>query len=364
MAIDSNIPLQGQPVDTASGIYASQDQENQNAMATQQVLSQYYQTLDAREKSRLTSTIAGAAQLKSFIDNEDIEGAENFLMTRKRALVNRMGGGENIDTTETDAALEMIRSGNLDELQSNINGLLAAGQVYGIIDPVNSAGGSTGVLIDRLMREGSAGSVQEALQLIKGGAGQTGRNLADIQYGTGANYATRTGTNLSDLELQPQISAATTQASAEAESKGKQNAGDNIAAPILQEMIRINQDTFDVPYAGAVQGPAKLAGFEKQTTAFDLLKQNRLELAAPLAKQLGVNPTDKDFQASLDRIVDTNATKSSRDAQLRQLLNRIQTRQGGGGQGRVRVINQQTGEAFEIDASDLPAAQAEGFVQQ
>jgi hypothetical protein len=56
-------------------------------------------------------------------------------------------------------------------------------------------------------------------------------------------------------------------------------------------------------------------------------------LAAPLAKQLGVNPTDKDFQASLDRIFDINASKSSRAAQIEALSNRIKSRMrtiGGG----------------------------------
>lgn len=365
MVIDANIPLQGQQIDTASGIYNMQTQQNQNQIAAQQVLGQYYQNLDAREKSRLTSTIAGAAQLKTFLDNGDQEGAMRYLQSRRQNLINRIGSGEAIDTEDTDAALQMLRNGNMEELQNNINGLLAAGQVYGIIDPVSSAGGSTGVLVDRLIREGSARSVEEALQLIKGGAGQTGRNLADIGTGAQANYATQTGTNQSNLEYAPQIAGASTRATNAAE----QQSADNTAAPILQEMIRINQDTFDAPYAGALQGPAKIAGFEKQTTAYDLLKQSRLELAAPLAKQLGVNPTDKDFQASLDRIVDTNSTKASREAQLQQLLNRIQARQGQQQfqpqQGQmVQIVNPQTGEAFEIDAADLPAALSEGFQQR
>lgn len=370
--IDANIPLQGQQIDTASGIYDMQNQQNQNAIATQQVLGQYYQNLEAREQSRLQSTIAGAAQLKQFLDNNDLQGAENYLQSRRTNLVGRIGAGEAIDTEDTDAALQMLRQGNIDELQNNINGLLAAGQVYGIIDPVSNAGGNTGVLVDRLIKEGSARNVSEALQLIKGGAGQMGRNMADIGTGAQANYATQSGTNQSNLEYAPQIAQATTVAT----NRADQQSADNTAAPILQQMIKINQDTFDAPYAGAIQGPAKIAGFEKQTTAFDLLKQSRLELAAPLAKQLGVNPTDKDFQASLDRIVDTNSTKASRKAQLQQLLNRIQQRQGQAGpqqqvgqqqapaNQRVRVMNPQTGEMLEIDASDLPAAQAEGFQQQ
>ena len=105
--------------------------------------------------------------------------------------------------------------------------------------------------------------------------------------------------------------------------------------PILLDMIEINKGTLDTPYAGSalVQGAAKLSeklpdkfDVSKEAGQMDLLKQSRLDLAAPLAKQLGVNPTDKDFQASLERIVDVNATKSSREAQIRQLIKKIERR--------------------------------------
>ena len=129
-----NIPLSVQGFDTATPINQATDQSFRNEMSTQQILRQHYDNLDAREKSRLSSTIAGAVQLKSFIDNNDLEGAQSFLMRRKQSLQGRMGAGENVDTQETDAALDMLRSGRIDELKNGIGGLMAAGQVYGILN--------------------------------------------------------------------------------------------------------------------------------------------------------------------------------------------------------------------------------------
>ena len=228
MPIDSNIPLKGVAVDTATPVYQAQQQQNQNqsqqnenAIATQRVLGQHYENLDTRERSRLTSTIAGAAQLKTFLDQDDIKGAESFLMNRKQTLSGRMATGEGVDTQETDAAIQLIQSGNIDELRNNVDGLIAAGQVYGIIDRQSglgagsSIGGATGELITRLMDANPGLTEMQALEAIKGGAGQQGRNIADIGTGTAANYATQAGTQQANLQYQPQIAGASSQATAE-----------------------------------------------------------------------------------------------------------------------------------------------------
>jgi len=99
--------------------------------------------------------------------------------------------------------------------------------------------------------------------------------------------------------------------------------------PILQDMLKLNEGTVDAPYAGGVIGTAvSRVMTPEQATNMDLLKQNRLDLAAPLAKQLGVNPTDKDFQATLDRIFDANASKKSREEQIRNMINKTNRRNG------------------------------------
>lgn len=105
-------------------------------------------------------------------------------------------------------------------------------------------------------------------------------------------------------------------------AKAETIAKDTEAIPLLQSMIEQNKGTLPIPYAGNVQGAAKIFAPEASKN-FDLMQQNRLNLAAPLAKALGVNPTDKDFKATLDRIVDVNATQESREAQMRQLMRQI-----------------------------------------
>ena len=92
---------------------------------------------------------------------------------------------------------------------------------------------------------------------------------------------------------------------------------------IFDELLSLNQGTIDAPYAEAFQPFLKVGGSDK-ATKLDLMKQARLELAAPMAKQLGVNPTDKDFQASLDRIFDATASKKSRAAQINSLRKRAE----------------------------------------
>ncbi len=97
------------------------------------------------------------------------------------------------------------------------------------------------------------------------------------------------------------------------------------AAPLLKTLSDLNEGTIDAPYADAFQPALKMSGSEK-ATKLDLMKQARLELAAPLAKQLGVNPTDKDFQASLDRIFDIKSSKPSRAAQIQALTARVMSK--------------------------------------
>lgn len=139
--VDTNILMSAYQPDTATPFnrfaqqdLQNQDQQNQNALASERLLQEHFQTLDAREKSRLTSTVAGAAQLKTFLDRGDLDGAHNFLLQRRGALHNRMASGENIDTEETDYALQAIRSGNVDKLKNEVDGVIAAGRVYGILD--------------------------------------------------------------------------------------------------------------------------------------------------------------------------------------------------------------------------------------
>lgn len=97
--------------------------------------------------------------------------------------------------------------------------------------------------------------------------------------------------------------------------------------PLVEQMIKFNEGTVDLPFAEMMDPAAKLLSPE-QADNLGLLRQNQLELAAPLAKALGVNPTDKDFEASLRRIVDLNSTKTGRRKQLENVLQRMKKKAG------------------------------------
>lgn len=280
---DTRLPLAAgaSPLDTATPIRQSRQDQLNNAQQTQQILAAEYQNFSAREKDRLTSTIAGASQLKTFLDNNDTEGAANFLRQRKQVLMGRMGGGEAIDTQETDAALQMLQSGNLDELRNNVDGLLAAGQVYGIIDPAKNAGGSTGVLVDRLIKEGAANTVEEALQIIKGYAGAAGRNLADIEYGRQASYETSTGGNISDLEYKPRIAEASAQAEADVKTRtvGGIEAGKDAGAKYVENQESLGN--LQNMQFGIQQAEALLP---------------RVEATGPISGRVGAAAEDPDYR--------------------------------------------------------------------
>lgn len=132
--------------------------------------------------------------------------------------------------------------------------------------------------------------------------------------------------------LPPQDEPAIREAQAAASERGASNAKSDFAAnntlPVIQQLRNFNQGTFHMPYADTppVRAYSRIFGSSEQQamqTNMDLLKQARTDLAAPLAKELGVNPTDRDFQATLDRIFDSNASQSSREAQINALEQRI-----------------------------------------
>jgi len=131
-----------------------------------------------------------------------------------------------------------------------------------------------------------------------------------------------------DLQKESAIEKLKQQTAAEIE-QAKNNKLDLNTLPILESMLQYNKGTINAPYAGSAPVEFGTRMLNPQAaTNMDLLKQNRLELAAPLAKQLGVSPTDKDFQATLNRIFDENASKESRDAQINNLIRRVKIRQG------------------------------------
>lgn len=125
MALDPRIPLQTQVTDLGQvgqsflqGQQAAQrdrqldlmEQRQQTVdVATQEKIAQSrLKRLDERDQKRFKSTIIGSAQLKTFLDNNDIEGARSFLQKRKVNLGKQIAQGADVDTTDTDEALILL----------------------------------------------------------------------------------------------------------------------------------------------------------------------------------------------------------------------------------------------------------------
>lgn len=129
---NTNIPLSAMLADTNGAIQTAKSNQLSNEQATENLLKSHYETMDAREKSRLSSVVVGATQLKSYLESGDMEGAKRFLQQRRNELGQRMAAGEPIDTEDTDYAIQALESGNVEQLMNDVNGVIAAGRVYGI----------------------------------------------------------------------------------------------------------------------------------------------------------------------------------------------------------------------------------------
>lgn len=157
MTLDARIPLMGNQLEAQQvknnrlAQLAQQDiqkkklamdeqaQGQQMQMNEEQMVQQRLNNLDAREKSRFQSTVLGAAQLVPYLEENDVAGAEAFLMTRKKNLQNRIAAGENIDTAETDAALKQLRE-NPQALKQSLGKLLQVGRMAGVLDTPKDEG--------------------------------------------------------------------------------------------------------------------------------------------------------------------------------------------------------------------------------
>lgn len=117
-----------QPAGAAPAQPAVQPQTTQNAQATVNTIQQHYAGMDPRDQARIASVTQGAAQLKPFLDKGDTQGAMNFLQQRKQQLAQQAAGGADVDTQDTDAAIQMLQSGQVDQLKQTVDSLLTYGQ--------------------------------------------------------------------------------------------------------------------------------------------------------------------------------------------------------------------------------------------
>lgn len=147
----------------------------------------------------------------------------------------------------------------------------------------DSTGGDTGALLDRLVQVGREGdpkyNLLSALQDLKGGAGQTGRNLADINLGREANFEKQSGQNESDLEYKPTIAGLEKTEELKATAQDKINTDIAAIDDFDASVKRFNEAIDKTSYTGPVQGRVGNAIADPART--DLVSaQNELVLRA------------------------------------------------------------------------------------
>lgn len=117
MPLDPSIILSQKPLEPLEDIQRKRKKadldlatgQQRQQMNELQIANQKIANLSQRERARLESSILGLARTKSFLDAGDTQGAENYLLSRRQELGRRIAAGENVDVTETDRGLQMLK---------------------------------------------------------------------------------------------------------------------------------------------------------------------------------------------------------------------------------------------------------------
>jgi hypothetical protein len=391
--VDSSIPLQAQQADVSKPINQAAQLDQQNALSVEQTLKAHYDNLSEREKQRLQSTIVGAAQLKPYLDKGDIEGAHDFLMKRRDALQARMGSGENVDTQETDYALEKLRTGDIQGLQTDVASMLAAGQAY------NMVGGNDGTpsSVKEWQYYNSLNDDQKKQWLVNKRAGST-LDLGGSQLRLGPDgkpEASYTKTLApADQPANANAKAVATAAGAKV-GEGQGDAQAKLTA-MQAQLPRLNQVVTKLSRLGktatytkagvaanevARQLSAKVPQGAVDRTAYEATVDNEV---LPLLRQtFGAQFTAEEGTRLKVTLGDPNKSPEEKDAVLKsfieQKMGEIQSLQRQTGQapagaapaaaaapaapanGMVKISNGK--ETYLVSPEDLPSATQEGFQQ-
>ncbi len=207
------------------------EMDNYNAMmsASPQFAQQYYSGLRANAGQDLQEKQFGLRQ------NQDAraQAAQQRELDKQQALRDFAGriGGTPV-TPETTGGLGGggVTGINPNAQRSLDTALAEYAQITG--DPsklldyqikqqsagdISQSGGATGAMVQQIIEEDNGiNNTVEALELLRGGAGATGRLTAEQELGRAAEFEKKTGALEAELGLQPQIAADTATAEKEA----------------------------------------------------------------------------------------------------------------------------------------------------
>lgn len=251
---------QPNPTQAPAAVTTPDPQAAKNVQATVNTIQQHYASLAPQDQQRLQSVSQGAAQLMPFLQKGDTQGAMNFLQQRKQQLVQQ---GDTVDTQDTDAAIQLLQSGQVDQLKQQVNAILAYGTA------VNAGGG-----------QGSA-QTQAATPATAPGAPKFTPPAADPSKTQAANQQAYQEA-LEAYNADPAVKAANAQAEAAAGAKGKDQGAQPLKAASSEEtynrvvqnidgMLSINDK---VPDAGKLLSPSQQAAIDQRTGKLPLVGDN------------------------------------------------------------------------------------------
>lgn len=241
-----------------------------------------------------------------------------------------------------------------------------------------ATGGDTGVLLNRLVEVGKQSdpnyNLLNALEDLKGGAGQRGRLGADIDLGRTAEFEKQTGQNESDLLLKPDIARETATQTEVGKRQGEAAGNLSSLEAAMPKLEAVTQKLSALGKAatytqagqlkdstmrqlGQPVGPGAVARTEYVSTIDN-------EVLPLLRDTFGAAFTQKEGESLKATLGDVNKSSEEKDAALRSFIaaktGQVETLKRQTGQtGKIRVSN--GSETLEIDPSDLRDAQAEGF---
>lgn len=390
--VDSNIAMQGVPLDTGNVVRQANMDEQQNALSAEQTLKAHYENMAERDKRRLQSTVVGASQLKTYLDRGDLDGAHDFLVKRQGSLHQRMGYGEDIDDQETAYALDKLRKGDIDGLKNDVGAMLAAGQAFGMV-----AGNGMPASVQEWQYYNSLTPEDQKRWLENKRANQVA-NLGDRTVVLGPDGKPK---ETYQTGLKPEDTPENAAAKAAAEASAKINAESDANATNTIGKMQGLMTSFENLKKSSAKAPGGVAGNLGATIAnqsglgggaadaqgdFTVKRaaaENEIRAAFRVVGSGAQSDADaKPFIEMLPVATDSESVKASKvnaamEAVRSKVSNLAQSRNmpdpfnpqtaAPGGQGApaaggmITVSNGQ--ETFQIDPADLPSAQAEGFQQ-
>ena len=294
-----------------------------------------FRLMEAQQQQQLKTAALNSIKQVPFLEANDVEGLRRELETQRQTLQS-LG----FDTAEVDEDIAMLDAGDIDGLKTQAVQAEKVAEALGLIKARGDiSGGSTGILVDRLIDEGSAENVAGALEIIKGGAGAQGRLQAE-------------------LELKPQVEGAVT----EAKEQAKVNAevSKDLDAQ-LSQLPRLEEVVDKLSDLGQV------ATFTKAGRAFDSAKRElgldvgegavaRQEYIAtvdneilPLLRQtFGAQFTEREGQALKNTLGNPDLSPREKDALLRAFIDQKRS--------QIEVLQRRKAGPSEqvIDFNDLP----------